>query len=271
MGSQPIAALPMYDFPELRAAHDAFWSALSERLIAAGMSDVPRQLTRNLGHLDVWRHPSLLFGQGCEYPLAKSFADCVTLVATPCYSAPGCDGATYRSAIVVRAGDPGQTLAEFRGRRCAINETDSNSGMNLLRAAIAPLSGGTRFFESVVVSGSHRRSAQLVAAGDADIAALACVTFAHVQRLYPEEAATLRVLCWTPASPSLPFITARNSGDSTVRILRSALADLFAENDAVSARRLLFLDGIDLQPDATFAEVLELERRAGELGYPCIG
>jgi ABC-type phosphate/phosphonate transport system substrate-binding protein len=271
MGSQPIAALPMYDFPELRAAHGAFWKALSERLISAGMSDVPRQLTHNLRHLDVWRHPSLLFGQGCEYPLAKSFADCVRLVATPCYSAPGCEGATYRSAIVVRARDPGRTLAQFRGRRCAINEMDSNSGMNLLRAAVAPLSGGKRFFESVVVSGSHRRSAQMVAAGDADVAALDCVTFAHIQRLYPEEISTLRILCWTPATPSLPFITARNSGESTVRILRSALADLFAENDAVSARQLLFLDGIDLQPDAACSEVLKLEQGAGELGYPSIG
>jgi ABC-type phosphate/phosphonate transport system substrate-binding protein len=111
----------------------------------------------------------------------------------------------------------------------------------------------------------------MVAAGDADIAALDCVTFAHIQRLYSQEAAPLRVLCWTPASPSLPFITACSSDDSTVRVLRSALADLFAQNDAMSARQLLFLDGIDLHPDSTFSEVLKLERRAVAAGYPRIG
>ncbi len=156
MDCMSIAALPMYDFPELQAAHDTFWRALADRLAAAGMTEVRRQLTRNLGHFDVWKSPALVFGQGCEYPLAKSLAASVRAVATPCYSAPGCDGATYRSAIVVRARDAGVTLAEFRGKRCVINEQDSNSGMNLLRAAIAPLAGGARFFESVVVSGSHR-------------------------------------------------------------------------------------------------------------------
>src|SRR5258708_16287323 len=102
MGAERIAALPMYDWPQVRDAHDACWTALADRLTAAGLCDVPRELTRDLGHFDVWRHPALLFAQGCEYPLAKSFADQVRLVATPRYSAPGCEGARDRSAIVGR-------------------------------------------------------------------------------------------------------------------------------------------------------------------------
>ena len=66
--------------------------------------------------------------------------------------------------------------------------------MNLLRAAIAPLSDGTPFFESVVLSGSHRRSVAMVVAGVADVAAIDCVTFAHLQRLYPHEVTGVRVL-----------------------------------------------------------------------------
>ncbi|HEV7445323.1 MAG TPA: phosphate ABC transporter substrate-binding protein, partial [Steroidobacteraceae bacterium] len=156
MGAERIAALPMYDFPQVRDAHDAFWTALAGRLTAAGLRDVPRELSRDLGHFDVWRHPELLFAQGCEYPLAKSFADRVRLVATPRYSAPGCEGGNYRSAIIVRREETG-SLTDFRGRRCVVNEMDSNSGMNLLRAAVAPLAGGARYFASVAVSGSHRR------------------------------------------------------------------------------------------------------------------
>src|SRR5882672_2303108 len=159
MSSAQIAALPMYDYPELTAAHDALWDALSSRLVAAGIGDVPRKLARSLGHFDLWRHPRLLLGQGCEYPLATSFAGSVRLVATPRYCAPGCEGAQYRSAIVVRTDDPAERLADLRHRRCVINEADSNSGMNFLRAAIAPLAGGARFFESVSLSGSHWSSA----------------------------------------------------------------------------------------------------------------
>ena len=41
----------------------------------------------------------------------------------------------------------------------------SNSGMNLLRAAVAPLANGAAFFGSVSVSGSHRRSVELRVTG----------------------------------------------------------------------------------------------------------
>jgi len=267
---QRIAALPMYDFPELRQSHDALWAALASRLTAAGAVDVPLSLTRSLGHIDVWRHPRLLLGQGCEYPLATSLAGSVRVVATPCYTALGCVGATYRSAIVVRADDPAATLTDLRNRRCVVNEVESNSGMNLLLAAIAPLFDGAPFFKSVVLSGSHRRSVEMVAEATADVAAIDCVTFAHLQRLYPGEVARLRVLSWTPRSPSLPFITAGATDDSTVAALRVALADLFSEPALNSVRASLLLDGIDLEPRESFSQVLALARGAAESGFPVL-
>jgi ABC-type phosphate/phosphonate transport system substrate-binding protein len=276
MWSDWVASLPMYDFPELRGAHDAFWDALGSRLEEAGVSNVPSELTRNLPHGDVWRHPSLLFAQGCEYPLAMSFADHVRLVATPMYSAVGCESARCRSAIVVRGAgvdgvlEMGGTLADLRGQRCAINELDSNSGMNLLRAAVAPLATGGRFFGSVVVSGSHLRSVEMVASGEADVAAIDCVSFAHFQRLYPSVVGRLRILSWTPSGPSLPFITSRSASDATLRILRSALADVFDDVKLAPVREQLLLSGVDLQPSEGFGEVLALERHAVEVGYPAI-
>jgi ABC-type phosphate/phosphonate transport system substrate-binding protein len=270
MSFQQIAAFPMYDYPELAAAHDALWLTLASRLVAAGVENVPRKLTRSLGHFDIWRHPRLLLGQGCEYPLATSFAGSFRLVATPCYAAPGCEGAHYRSAIVVRTDDPAETLVHLRQRRCAINEPDSNSGMNLLRAAIAPLAGGARFFESVSVSGSHRASAVMVAEGRADVAALDCVSFAHFRQLYPESVANLRILCWTPSSRSLPFITSGATDDSTLEVLRSALAGAMADATLAGARERLFLTGLDFESDSHFAKVLSHERQAAARGYPTL-
>ena len=258
----------MYDFPELDAAHDALWSALLEHLIEAGVTEAPRQLTRGMDHVQVWTHPRLLLGQGCEYPLAKSFKSRIRLVATPRYVVPGCVGASYRSAILVREDDPAQTMAHLRDRCCAINELASNSGMNLLRASIAPFAGGTQFFESIVLSGSHRNSAKMVAAGDADVAAVDCVTFAHLQRLYPCSVRQLRVLGWTPATPSLPFITAAATSQKTLKALRSALAAVVEDRKLDAVRQLLFLDGFDLDPVGDFADVLRLEREACDLGYP---
>jgi ABC-type phosphate/phosphonate transport system substrate-binding protein len=207
-------------------------------------------------------------GQGCDYPLAKSFAAQIRLVARPCYGVPGCEGARYRSAIVVRIDDPATSLADLRGRRCVINERDSNSGMNLFRAAIAPIACRAPFFGAVALSGAHRRSAEMVATGQADVAALDCVSFAHFQRLSPETTSRLRVLAWTPASPSLPLITARATDDATLASLRSCLQAVAADPSLECVRAWLYLEGFDVEPRQDFAAALELEESAARLGYP---
>ena len=75
--------------------------------------------------------------------------------------------------------------------------------MNLLRAAVAPLAEGGRFFGSVVVSGSHLRSVEMVASGEADVASIDCVSFAHFQRLYPSLVSGVRVLTLDGFEPQL--------------------------------------------------------------------
>ena len=265
-----IAVLPMYDYPELEAAHDALWSALAVCLSAAGVHDVPSHLTRDIGHLDAWRHPHLLLGQACEYPLATTLFGHARLVATPRYTVPGCDGGLYRSAVVVRLDSRFESLEDLRDRRCVVNEPGSNSGMNLLRAAIGPLSHGAHFFGSVTLSGSHLLSAEMLVRNQADVAALDCVSFAHFRRLYPSLVAGLRVLCWTDPTPSPPFITERTTNDAKVEALRAALASVLADPALLWARERLFLEGFDFEPSDDFAVVLDLERRAAELAYPVL-
>ena len=97
-----IAALPMYDWPELRAATDAWWSGLAGHLRAAGLEGVPDHLCREIEPALVWEHPDLLLAQTCGLPFVRRYRDRLRIVATPCYAAEGCDGPTYRSAILVR-------------------------------------------------------------------------------------------------------------------------------------------------------------------------
>jgi ABC-type phosphate/phosphonate transport system substrate-binding protein len=270
MSTERIAVLPMYDFPDVADAHDLWWRAIAVRLRAAGVGDVPDGLRRDVAHEESWRDPRLLLGQACEYPLATGHGAFVQLVATPCYGAPGCAGARYRSAIVVRAADAARSAADLRGRRGVVNDPQSNSGMNLLRATLAPFARGDGFFESVAVSGSHWRSARLVADGGADAAAIDCVTYAHLLRCDPALVARLRVLDWTPSSPSLPYVTARSTPPATVQALREALAAAAVEPGLAGVRERLFITGFELNVDAGFAEVLALERRAAEWRYPVL-
>lgn len=265
-----VAALSMYDFPELREAHDLLWSGLVARLSDAGILGVPRHLTRDLPYRETWRHPGLLFGQACEYPMSKSFRECLQLVARPRYAAPGCNEDSYRSAILVRADDPSEGLDSLRNRRCVINEPDSNSGMNLLRAALAPIAGGTRFFESVCLSGSHLRSVELLTAHEADVTAIDCVTFAHLRKLHPLLTSNVRVIAWTPASPCLPYVTSRLTKETTLQALRWAITEVFADPSLTHSRELLLLEGVNVNPDATFGRVSELELDAQRWRYPTL-
>jgi ABC-type phosphate/phosphonate transport system substrate-binding protein len=262
-----IAAFPMYDFPELASAHDQLWSGLRRRLIDAGITQPPRRLTRGMHHEEIWRHPSLLLAQACEYPLAKFYAQQVRLVATPRYEVPGCAGSTYRSVILVRGSDKAQTLPGLKGSRCVINDPSSNSGMNLLRASIAPYANGGPFFHSIRISGSHRESVRTLASGEADVSAVDCVSWAHLQRIDPPATAQLKIVDWSPSTPSLPFVTAASSSDDLLVRLRSALCALAEDSAWRTAREALFLEGFDVNPETEFTEVLRLEAAASRWGY----
>jgi ABC-type phosphate/phosphonate transport system substrate-binding protein len=262
-----IAALPMYDLPGLKAANNALWRAVAAHLAASSIEDVPAGLSRTVPVGALWRHPRLLLAQSCGYPLIWSLRDLVKIVATPRYRAPGCQGSSYRSAIVVAAENPAAALVELRGTRCAANDPTSNSGMNLLRAMIAPLAGKQRFFRAVLWSGSHQESMAMIARDKADIAAIDCVTFEHLRILKPALVAAVRVIGWSDASPGLPLVTAAGTDDRTLAALRAALADITTDRYVAPALEALLIDGFDVLSLDDYQSVIELERRAIALGY----
>lgn len=266
----PVAALPMYDLPELQAANDALWRAVAERLAASGADEVPLRLTRGADLETLWTSPALLLAQTCGYPLTKGLAARVQLVATPRYRAQGCEGPFRRSAIVVRAHEPAAQLSELRGARAAMNDAMSDSGMNLLRAAVAPLAHGEAFFQGVSVTGSHLASAEAVAWGAADLAAIDAVTWAHLRRHRPALTFRLRVLGWTERTPGLPLITAATTGRDTLQALRRALTDVAADPQLAQARETLLLDGFSPLPAHYYRLTAHLEERAEALGYPTL-
>ncbi len=162
-----LAALPMYDWPELRAATDRLWTALRDALRAAGVA-APDALSRDLGLMQAWTDPRLVLGQTCGLPLVRELAGQVTVIGAADYGVAGCPPGWYRSALVVRADDPRETLAEFRGAGLAVNGFDSQSGWGAILHHAAPLAHDGRFFGGIEVSGAHAASVDLVASGAAD-------------------------------------------------------------------------------------------------------
>ncbi len=261
-----VASLGMYDFPFIAEANQRLWSAIASYLRAAGI-DAPAALDPTPPG-EIWTHPGLLFGQTCGYPFVTALPGRVGLLATPIYSFEGCDGPNYCSFVVVNAKSRGRNLAGFEGARAALNGRDSNSGMNLFRALIAPLARGRPFFGEIVVTGAHAASLEAVATGIADIAAIDCVTYGLLSRGRPEVFDDLAVIARTPSAPGLPFVIAADLGRSLAAAVRVALFAALNDPGLAGAREALGLQGAAILGEADYGKIAELERGAVALGYP---
>ena len=264
-----IASLGMYAPPALTKATEAWWAGLAQAFRAAGLRDVPAALDGG-DMRDHWGDPDLLFGQTCGYPLTHDFAGKLRVVATPRYAAAGCEGSRYRSAVIVRADEPAESLADFAGRKAATNSRDSQSGHSAFRHAVAQVAGGDCFFSEVVMSGGHRGSMLAVAESRADIAAVDCVTLALHQRHEPELTAALRTLTYTEAAPGLPYVTAARRGADEVERLRAGLLVACDDPALAEVRAALLIEGVEVLPEDAYERIDQMEREAVALGYPAL-
>jgi hypothetical protein len=181
-----IAALPMYDRPENRAAHDALWALIRDGLRARGV-EAPDALDRETDYMEGWGRPNLVLGQICNLPWRARFRDRVTLI----------------------------------GARFALNDPLSNSGWDLPQDW-ARQAGVT--LRPVALTGSHLGSLSAVAEGRADLAGIDAITFRNLQRWEPL-AARLRVVARTATSPGMSFITAPGRDPGPYReAIREAIA-----------------------------------------------
>lgn len=269
LGPTTYASFPWYDLPEMRRATDAFWEALRGKLVARGMRDVPSHLDRTREH-GTDRAGTCLFTQTCGLPLFTTARDHFAVLGAPAYRVPHAVGATHRSYIVVRADADVRTLEDLRGARFAINEADSNSGMNLPRRLFAPLARDGHFFASATIVGSHAASAAAVAASSVDAVAIDCVTFALLARYRPSALADLRVVGLTASTPTPPFVTSRHTSPADRATLRLALRDLVVDPTLAEVRDALMLVDLESCDASAYEVVLRFEDEARALGYPIL-
>lgn len=260
-----IASLGMYDHPAQHDANDRLWSAIAAVLRERGVAQVPDRLDRTRDVHAIWRDPALLFGQACGYPLIADPTLDLRVLAFPLYA-----GQESGSVIVARADDSRGSVAAFRDSRAAINDRQSNTGMNLFRATITPFAEQGPFFAEVIETGAHRASIVAVGTRKADLAAIDRVTYAAIALFEPALVADLKIVAPSPASPSLPFVTAAGTDAATVAALRSALDHVAADPDLAAVRETLFLAGIvPAEPDA-LVPISKLEAEAVRAGYPTL-
>lgn len=168
----------------------------------------------------IYQSDAMLIAHTCGYPLVTRLVHSHYPVSVPVFNIQGCAGRNYSSWFVCHQSNPGQSLEAFKNSRVAINSRDSNSGMNVLRHAISELQNARDntaiFFDSVIETGSHEASLNLVAEGEADMAAIDAVSHYHLLRLDPGLEQKTRVFAQSRHTPGLPFIMRR---DTSTRLI----------------------------------------------------
>lgn len=247
-------ALDWYELPETRELFDEAWRALAPALVAAGVEGVPPRLSRPDDPHQAARAGGALLTQLCGYFIAGAGRGLAVPVATPRYAAPGCRGATYCSFIAVPAHLGVGRFEALAGARAVISDPCSHTGYNALRrrVAAAGASMDDGFFASVATSGSHLASVAALRRGEADVAAIDCITWAMIARHRPGDLDALAVLEETPPAPAPPLVTAPAHGPQ-LAALRRGLAAFMADPAAADARDALLWGGL---------EILELEAYA---------
>jgi ABC-type phosphate/phosphonate transport system substrate-binding protein len=256
-------ALPMYNVsPQLAREYEDFAASL---LAQAEVRDEV-ELVSPTDLPSFWQRDDVLLTQTCGYPYMKTLRGKAALLATPCYDFPGCEGADYSSVIIVRAGSDIQSLGEARGRIAAANEPQSNSGMNVLRHAVALLGGQGGFFGEVNWTGSHAASLRMVREGHADIAAIDCVTYGYLKEHKPESIAGITILQYSAQTPGLPLITAQAAPAELKKRLQETL---LAPGEALKKHmQSLRIKGFKACTEADYDRILQIEAQALAQGYP---
>lgn len=86
----------------------------------------------------------------------------------------------------------------------------SYSGCHVWRSILPAGDDVQSFFGEIVTSGAHRASIRRVAAGEAEVCAVDCVTHAL---LAGDALRGTRILTSSPTAPAMPFVTGAATSD----------------------------------------------------------
>jgi ABC-type phosphate/phosphonate transport system substrate-binding protein len=74
----------------------------------------------------------------------------------------------------------------------------------------------------------------------------------------------------TPSYPGLPLITSKATSDAAMGILRTALGDLLASEEARPTLQALGVIGFETPDPGVYQRCVDMQKAAQALGYPTL-
>ena len=266
MSSQAFIACGMYAFNhELKQA----WQALFEFLYPIIGADLQlrSELAFDAGD-SVLRDPGLFIGHTCGYPLMTRLQDALIPFCVPLFDVPGTEGKLYSSYIIVAADSEIQSLRDCRDSIVAINSSDSNSGMNVLRYELARLRARPGYFSEVIITGGHLHSLEAVAANRAQVAAIDCVSYQLIADQNPELVATVRAIDRSVQTCGLPLVMPQHRYSETHSASCLAALNQALDNTPIWVRERLHLTGFEAVDFEDYQSIINCKNFAISAGYP---
>jgi ABC-type phosphate/phosphonate transport system substrate-binding protein len=244
------------------------WQAVFDQFIRLIDADINlRQQLVFDGNETVLRDRDLLMGHTCGYPLMTRLQDALTPLCVPCFDVPGANGKYYTSQFIVPADSAIESLPQCRGKIVAINGEDSNSGMNVLRHALAKLGARPHYFSETRITGGHHASIEAVAANQAQLAAIDCVTYQLIADHNPDLIAAVRIIGQSEQTCGLPLVMPTASYSRQLKNTWLAALNQGLARVPSAARKTLHLDRFESAEANDYRSILELEEFALESGY----
>ena len=152
------------------------------------------------------------------------------LLAVPIPRGPRYQGKPiYYSDVIVRRDRPFKNFLDLRGMSWAYNEPRSHSGFNAVRAYLAELGHFDNFFGTVVESGTHSVSLEMVWAGRVDGAAIDSTVLEWLMAEREQLAGEIRVIDTIGPSPVPPWVISRQVPASLRNDIHNLLLSMHTE------------------------------------------
>jgi phosphonate transport system substrate-binding protein len=253
-------------------------AAIAEPAVAA----ITRYLSDRLG-LDLhfvndiaWQERERRFDAGqidiawiCGAPYVQKIAhgDTIELLVAPVYAAPRyMNRPVYFSDVMVRRDIAYQTFMDLRGARWAYNNLGSHSGYQVVRYALARRGLNGEFFGSVMCSGAHQRSMELIASGEIDASAIDTTVFDAVREVDPNLCEQLRVIEVLGPSAQPPWVIGTHVPEEVRAALQVALTHMNEDNEGSALLQRHGLRRFAAVVDADYDDIREMVRIADQSG-----